>query len=320
VPINAEKLKYVGVAKIDDGEQIANVQRDELTVDPDLIAGFIAAVVIFAKTPVRTIRKAAYDIMIEVGESSLIYVVADPVPDEAPYRKQMKTVLRFVEAFSLKGTKPSVICNIASQVQQDGDSWMQIHLVQCLLSSLGLSWLGFLDGNPHEHLNYILPRVGQRKGRHEIQEYVSQKICEQIDNGGTTIGFDIEKMIRHSHFVVRMSKVLEKRQREINQARVAIDGNLVNLKELWLTAYGYSVLSAVNVGTSCSIETFAKIEEELKKNAFTIKTTSDVQSNLLSGTTPAMKRCIWEIADFRANSSPTIISKLLERYIEQIMV
>jgi hypothetical protein len=79
------------------GESVLNIPYAELTVDPDLIAGFVTAVIIFAKTPIRTIRKAAYDILIEVGETVLVLLVVDPVPDEAPYRKKLKNILEQVE-------------------------------------------------------------------------------------------------------------------------------------------------------------------------------------------------------------------------------
>jgi hypothetical protein len=79
------------------GESVLNIPYAELTVDPDLIAGFVTAVIIFAKTPIRTIRKAAYDILIEVGETVLVLLVVDPVPDEAPYREKLKRILEQVE-------------------------------------------------------------------------------------------------------------------------------------------------------------------------------------------------------------------------------
>jgi hypothetical protein len=68
-----------------------------MSIDPDLIAGFVTAVIIFAKTPIRTIRKAAYDILIEVGETVLVLLVVDPVPSEAPYRERLKRILEDVE-------------------------------------------------------------------------------------------------------------------------------------------------------------------------------------------------------------------------------
>jgi hypothetical protein len=80
------------------GESVLNVPYAEMTVDPDLIAGFVTAVIIFAKTPIRTIRKAAYDILIEVGDTVLVLLVVDPVPDEAPYREKLKKILQNVES------------------------------------------------------------------------------------------------------------------------------------------------------------------------------------------------------------------------------
>jgi hypothetical protein len=79
------------------GESVLNVPYAEMTVDPDLIAGFVTAVIIFAKTPIRTIRKAAYDILIEVGDTVLVLLVVDPVPEEAPYREKLKKILQDVE-------------------------------------------------------------------------------------------------------------------------------------------------------------------------------------------------------------------------------
>ena len=80
------------------GESVLNIPYAELTVDPDLIAGFVTAVIIFAKTPIRTIRKAAYDILIEVGESVLVLLVVDPVHDEKPYRVKLRRILDEVES------------------------------------------------------------------------------------------------------------------------------------------------------------------------------------------------------------------------------
>jgi hypothetical protein len=79
--------------RVEGGESILNIPYAEMTVDPDLIAGFVTAVIIFAKAPIRTIRKAAYDILIELKEHVLILLVVDPVTDEAPFRDSMLRVL-----------------------------------------------------------------------------------------------------------------------------------------------------------------------------------------------------------------------------------
>ena len=97
MPLDVSKVRYISLIRMEGGESVLNIPYAELTVDPDLIAGFVTAVIIFAKTPIRTIRKAAYDILIQVGESVLVLVVVDPVPDEAPYREKLQRILDEVE-------------------------------------------------------------------------------------------------------------------------------------------------------------------------------------------------------------------------------
>ncbi|MHA1907947.1 MAG: hypothetical protein ACW98Y_11675 [Candidatus Thorarchaeota archaeon] len=95
--IDVSKVRYISLIRLEGGESLLNIPYAELTVDPDLIAGFVTAVIIFAKTPIRTIRKAAYDILIEVGAHTLVLLVVDPVPDEAPYRAKLTRILDQVE-------------------------------------------------------------------------------------------------------------------------------------------------------------------------------------------------------------------------------
>lgn len=97
MPLDVSKVRYISLIRMEGGESVLNIPYAELTVDPDLIAGFVTAVIIFAKTPIRTIRKAAYDILIQVGQSVLVLLVVDPVPDEAPYREKLQHILDEVE-------------------------------------------------------------------------------------------------------------------------------------------------------------------------------------------------------------------------------
>ncbi len=101
--LDFSKVRYISLIRMEGGESVLNIPYAELTVDPDLIAGFVTAVIIFAKTPIRTIRKAAYDILIEVGDTVLVLLVVDPVPDESPYRDKLRRILYEVE--SLHGDK-----------------------------------------------------------------------------------------------------------------------------------------------------------------------------------------------------------------------
>lgn len=98
MPLDVTKVRYISLIRMEGGESVLNIPYAELTVDPDLIAGFVTAVIIFAKTPIRTIRKASYDILIQVGESVLVLLVVDPVPDETPYRVKLQRILDEIES------------------------------------------------------------------------------------------------------------------------------------------------------------------------------------------------------------------------------
>ena len=98
MPLDVSKVRYISLIRMEGGESVLNIPYAELTVDPDQNQEAVTAVIIFAKTPIRTIRKASYDILIQVGETVLVLLVVDPVPDETPYRAKLQHILNEVEA------------------------------------------------------------------------------------------------------------------------------------------------------------------------------------------------------------------------------
>ncbi len=233
----------------------------------------------------------------------------------------MKKVLEFAEMFSRGWVKPPHVHKIASQLTSQNPNWMHYHLLQCILTSLDMSWMGFLDGNPNEHLRFILPRLDQPQGRNEIYDYVTEKICEQIDTGGTSIGIDIDQMIQHAHFAVRVEKVLKQRQREVENAEIVVNGNSVNLKNFLLTSYGFRIhQGGLKPGVSCNLQTFNKIQQELGQSGITLKTNSFTSQNGLAGVSMGMRDYIWTITRHNSNSSSSLSSTLVERFIKSIVV
>ncbi|MFX1607227.1 MAG: hypothetical protein ACFFDD_15180, partial [Promethearchaeota archaeon] len=237
--------------------------------------------------------------------------------DEASYREPMKQVLEFADRFSCTWAEPPLVHEIASQLTSRNPDWMHYHLLQSLLSSLDMSWMGFLDGNPNEHLEFILPRLEQPQGHAEIHDYVTKKICEQIDAGGTTIGVDIERMIQHAHFAVRVGRVLEQRRREVEAAEIVVKGNSVNLKNFILTAYGFEIhQSGLKPGVSCDLQTFNNIQQELGQNGVTLKTNTYTSQNGLAGVSMGMRDYIWTIIRKDSNSISLLFTELVERHMK----
>jgi len=313
--IDLQKVQYVALIKLEGGEAIAAYSPREPVVDPDLVAGFVTAVIIFAKTPIRTVRKAAYDILIEVGESFLILLVVDPVPDEMPFRHSLKKLLHLIESFSLDSVRLTQIREIYSYLEYDDPDWVYYHLLQQLLKTLGMSWMGFLDGDPREHLRFILSRVGYAAHRNEIFNYVRSKICEQIDAGGTTIGIDLDRMLQDGHLAARVDKVLEKRLSEIRNVEVVNDGNTVDIRNLWLTAYGFDMKLA---GLSSNHRTLNRIKRELDSLGISLRVSSSPsQTNILS-MSEGMRDYIWFLSSGNSGHVASLSPKLMKKIMKTI--
>jgi hypothetical protein len=140
---------------------------------------------------------------------------------------------------------------------------------------LGLDGIGLIDTPP----NVVFEKMREAESKSVIRHTVMESWKTQIKQGGTTIGFDVEKMKEHPSFVRFVDTILELRRREMN--RVIINTNLLNsdtglttvdLRPLWLTAYGFQVLRALKMGTSCSLHEFSKVQKALDKAGFEIET------------------------------------------------
>ncbi|TFG26537.1 hypothetical protein EU528_14255 [Candidatus Thorarchaeota archaeon] len=317
--LDAKKVWYVAVLKKSGGTLHARAQFKDLFRDPDLIDGFVSAVAIFAQPPLRSFARPEYDILIEHGDTCTVYAIVDKGQEEQPIRKYLWQVLDFAEKLALDNIEPDTIRCLIDELRIGMPNWFNYHFLQCLVASLDMSWLGFLDGNPIEHLEYIVTRIDHLFGRDTILSYVSENIYRQIDSEKTTIQLDLGMAIENGEFAKRVEKVLAKRKREITEVEVVIEGQLVNLKNLWLTSYGFSVLKALDVGTSCNLGTFYTIEREFAKSDITIRTTTESPQDYLPDVSPLMRNYIWELADKRNSSSFLIDAKMVERFIKLTM-
>jgi len=312
VQFDNQKIRYISILNKTDGKRIARVLYSKLDIDPDLIDGFITSVIIFAKTPISTISKGPHNSIIETGETCIAFILSDPVLDETPYRERLRWIIEFIEGKSIPKNQQRLL-NLISLIQKKTPYWIEHYLFQNLLSSLGLSWIGFLDGPPIEHIEYVVPRINQPFFSDEIQKYLIGKLIQQIDEHGTTINLDIPTATKHVEIAKRIDQVLLMRKREIEKIEVIIEFHSVNLKNLWLTSYGFSALEAECVSTSCSLETFNQIKKEFEKNDISIKIAPSASRKYQSRMSAGLREYIWKLADSNRNSNP-----LLSLFIELV--
>ncbi len=123
--------------------------------------------------------------------------------------------------------------------------------------------------------------------RHTLVE----TLLEQFDSNGTTVLLDVGKMVGTPADIL-IPRILELRKKEIEQISLPITrrefilfdvymreiGQItesyysVKLRDLWFTAYGCQVLTALGFGLQTDIDGLKKIETLLRKIGLTLKT------------------------------------------------
>jgi hypothetical protein len=97
---NAEEkaeVRYLSLVRKEGGEPIIGIPYREMSVDPDLVASFVLAVIIFENRQLKTFTKEGYVVVIEEGEYVVGLLIIDRVNDDEPYRNALKTILERFE-------------------------------------------------------------------------------------------------------------------------------------------------------------------------------------------------------------------------------
>ena len=136
---------------------------------------------------------------------------------------------------------------------------------QDVLVAMGLREYGFIDMDLRDLLLSIPSEKDLEKAREQVIPRLVEKIIETVDNDGSTIGLDIEKVgIRHPEIAAIIPKIVELRKHELEKITVESDSNgwSLDLRKLWLTAYGYEVLSTAKE------EVFEKMPSQFRTNPY----------------------------------------------------
>ncbi len=96
--MDPEKVRYISLVRKEGGEPILGIPYREMSVDPDLVASFVLAVIIFENRQLRTFTKEGYVVIIEEGTHVVGLLIIDKVEEEAPYRESLKMIINTFEA------------------------------------------------------------------------------------------------------------------------------------------------------------------------------------------------------------------------------
>ncbi|MHA1137347.1 MAG: hypothetical protein ACTSSE_12760 [Candidatus Thorarchaeota archaeon] len=91
------EVRYLSVIRREGGEPIIGISYREMSVDPDLVASFVLAVIIFENRQMKNFAKEGYVVVIEEGKHTVGLLIVDRVDDDTPYRNALKRVIQIFE-------------------------------------------------------------------------------------------------------------------------------------------------------------------------------------------------------------------------------
>jgi hypothetical protein len=96
--IEKAEVRYLSLVRKEGGEPIIGIPYREMSVDPDLVASFVLAVIIFENRQLKTFTKEGYTVVIEEGEYVVGLLIVDKVEDDDPYRSSLIKIVNHFES------------------------------------------------------------------------------------------------------------------------------------------------------------------------------------------------------------------------------
>jgi hypothetical protein len=168
---------------------------------------------------------------------------------------------------------------------------------QDVLLAMGLGDFGFIDAD----LGETFMSFSSDSSLDEIREEVAPIFIQRLVDGAPTIGLDFEALVtNHGKAALEAQEIIHARQTEIEQVRVGVQSWRVDLRELYLTAYGYDVLSALEMPLVTGSEGLELIRHAFAELGFEVKTSKEPVSGV--NMSDPLKQAIWWIIVNRSRS------------------
>ncbi len=177
--------------------------------------------------------------------------------------------------------------------------WKKYHLFSQGMKLLNLDWLGIPDIDIDNGLQMLFRLDGNKKRIRKFREKMVSVVCEQIDEGKSTLLLEIEKAKEESQIAKRMQRILENKSMEMENVTLPVSDDTVNLKPLWLTSYGHEILQSLNRGLYCDIKELDDLRGILKKLGFELKVSKEVAFSGSKSISQPLQEYIHKIVELR---------------------
>lgn len=166
-----------------------------------------------------------------------------------------------------------------------------------IMVGLGLGELSGYDGNPRSLLARTTDGMTYSEDVERIHEHVLDLLEHQISRGGSTLFLDAELMKRTG--ASRLLPIMvEQRKREIDEIRIPKRGSKVYLRGLWLTHYGFEILSVLGLGLRTDLQGLNQIEACFSNLGFelVVDDSPDSRANGSVNTSSSLQRHVCHLA------------------------
>jgi hypothetical protein len=130
-----------------------------------------------------------------------------------------------------------------------------------LLEGFNISEIAGFDGDPRLLLDNTVMKMSYEEARQAIFDTAVKLLEEQIHSGGPTLFLDIIGL-KNTSASKLIPLIVETRKHEVEKTTILIKGSKVFLRPLWITHYGFKILSASGMGLTTDLDNL----ESLRKN------------------------------------------------------
>ena len=182
------------------------------------------------------------------------------VPDVKIIRLNPKSYSTLVEKHGWESVKKHMkaACPL---LHRDQDFLAQ----KAFLKDIGIPELACYDGSISDIVEIIPTSGTYEEGVLEIQTNLIAMLSEQLDNGGSTLFFDIDNLSTTPGSVL-VPQIVSQREKELQNLVLYHYKSKVNLMPMWLTGFGFSILQAAKVGRVALISEISKLLERYEKD------------------------------------------------------
>ena len=108
---------------------------------------------------------------------------------------------------------------------------------------------------------------------------------------------DVEYLRDHvTELTPRIKTIIDLRRDEMEHIYILKTLDTIDLRPLWLTAYGFQVLSGLKLGLECSEEEFEMVQNAIQKLGFEIEVREDKSVDYPDTISPELREYIWRLA------------------------